>query len=43
MYRYLLIQINGDVQIFFVRACAEIFKNIKGGGIIKKVYVGPEK
>jgi hypothetical protein len=43
MYRYLLVQPNGDVQVFFVKACAELFKQIKGGGIVKEVYVGPEK
>lgn len=43
MYRYLLVQTNGDVQVFFVKGCAEIFKQIKGGGTITEVYVGPEK
>jgi hypothetical protein len=43
MYRYLLVQTNGEVQVFFVKGCAEIFKQIKGGGTITEVYVGPEK
>lgn len=43
MYRYLLIQANGDVQVFFIKACAELFMEIQGGGIVKEVYVGREK
>jgi hypothetical protein len=43
MYRYLLVQTNGDVMVFYVKGCAEIFKQIKGGGTIKEVYVGTER
>lgn len=43
MYRYILVQLNGTVEVFFVKSCAELFKQVRGGGIITEVYVGIEQ
>ena len=43
MYRYILVQTSGKVDVFFVKSCAELFKQIRGGGTITEVYVGIEK
>jgi hypothetical protein len=43
MYRYILVQPNGTVEVFYIKSCAELFKTMRGGGIITEVYVGIEK
>jgi hypothetical protein len=42
MYRYLLVQSDGKVEVFFIKSCAELFKLVRGGGTITEVYVGIE-